>query len=218
MRRELSFACLLLAMSVPAIGSATVTLDFEDALEGPLSASHYEPVGARIEGGYIFHVPNLSWASARSGVQGMCPVATTATDGTTYGSILTAHSVPLSWVGGGVSDIQLVNPLTLASAPISSFSIGYGYDSDGGEPDQAVVIEAFDATGARVLDVTRTGLYYDGYETFSAPGAVRLRLTQNGFVGFDDLSFTPVPEPASVTAFAAGLGLVLRSRRRAQPR
>jgi hypothetical protein len=183
----------------------------------------YEPAGASIYGAKIFQPPTDSWLSVRSGTRGMYPYPFLpgSKDGTSTISVLAEHSIPLSPGGYATADISFVVPGTTQQAMIDHFSIGYGYDADGGELYQAVVIEAFNADNQRVLDVVRPNLYYDGYETFSAPGAIRLRLTQNGYVGFDDLSFnTPVPAPepstlALLTAGAFGLLTYAWRRRRA---
>jgi hypothetical protein len=218
---QICVVCMLAFLNCTC--AAEVLLDFEDAPTGPLNASFYSDSGVIITGASIFRVPLGSWVSARSGVQGIFPSnAGTSIDGTSWQSVIASHGINQSNAGGAIADVQLILPGTSQKFLIESLSIGYGYDSDGGESFQAVVIQAFDSLDNMVLNVARPNLYYDGYETFSAPGAVRLRLTQNGYVGFDDLSFTiayVVPEP-STSIFAIGslatLPFIRRRRCRAR--
>ncbi len=204
-----AFAVLVLSSHL----CEAAVINFENAPTGPLAPAYYATEGVEITGASIFQVPVGSWASAGSGIQGMFPTAGTSIDGTSWQDVLAAHGISPSNVGGAIADVRFFLPETNQPVSINSFSIGYGYDSDGGETFQGVVIQAFDSSNNLVLDVNRQNLYYDGYETFSAPGAVRLRLTQNGFVGFDDLSFNAVPEPSSVILFStAGISLLLRRR------
>ena len=119
--------------------------------------------------------------------------------------------------GGGVIDILFVDPASMEDNPITinEFSVWMGFDpSEIPAAGNYIIIEAFDQDDNRLIDFTSVSLINisDQFQSFAAPGIARLRITDAGFAGIDDLSFT-IPEPSSVIVLGMlASGMISRRR------
>ncbi len=177
-----------------------VTIDFETGSHGQvLTTDVYLSQGIRLYGATIFTPPSGGWDLTHSGTRGFYSSSAMSIDATLSNTIATNHGINIA-PGTSVADVVFVLPGTTTQATVDQFSIWIGFDPAAGASEgNYIIIEAFDLSNTRVVNFTSVSLVNINmqFQSFSAAGIARLRLTQIGGVGFDDLSFTTpvVPEP-----------------------
>lgn len=217
--KKILLICTLLTI-VFGSTSFAATIDFEIGThKQAIPFDAFIDQGALIYGGSIFVAGQTGWDLANSGSRGMYPTALASTlDGTDATDIAVAHGIGSSSIGEFVADVQFVIPGTSINTTVDYFSTWIGFDPSAPAVElNRIVIEAFDSQDNRIVDFTSATLIgiSKEFHEFSAPGISRLRLTNVGNVGFDDLTFSAVPLPAAFYLFSSGLlGLIGISRRK----
>ncbi len=167
-------------------GSNAATASTLDNRYGGISLSHYRPLDA--DGNYVGpyeRVTAISYAD-----WGLPPVSgVNALDGSGLGSLVVDLNPKVFPLG--------------SSFGISVVDQGFG--------DANATVRFYDAVGGLVdtvgIDLSRGGRFTYGAKPFAS-----VVLPQGAF--YDDLTVSPVPEPASLAALGLGAAALLRRRRR----
>lgn len=204
---------LLTALAVASVSSAfAVTINFDDLADDALLGNQYAGLGATFSAGHT-----------TTGITN----PTFSTQGWATNSSMEVATIAGGDVGGGIAGSGL------AGTVVHSFDGWFSEDGDASVTiDFSTAISSFSVDFGGVFNIGATGAYaIDGSNNVVASalaagnGTVsmtglnvnRVVLVVGDFgdwVGFDNVSFEPVPEPATMTLLALG-ALAARRRKKA---
>lgn len=207
---------LLTALAVASVSSAfAVTINFDDLADQAVLGNQYAGLGVTFSAGHTSSgVPNPNGSTEGWATNTSMVVATIA--GGDIGAGVTAPmsgTIVHSFDGWFTEDGDASMTLDFSTA-ITSFSVNFG----------GVATASIGQTGAFAVDgsnnvvasalVTATGTSTVSMSGLNVNRVVLVIGDFNDWVGFDNVSFEPVPEPATMTLLALG-ALAARRRKKA---
>ena len=193
---------LTLGAALVAASASAITVNFDDAvplLSDGSNAAIASVLDSRYNGMFLSYFRGVD---SNGNLDDYHPV--TAISYADYG--LPALSEPNALDGSLGSVIVDLNPFVFPRG--STFGISV---VDQGFGNANAVAKVFDANGTQIdsvgIDLSRPGRF-----TYSAKPFASIQLPSGAY--YDNLTVTPVPEPASLAALATGAIALLRRRRR----
>jgi len=129
---------------------------------------------------------------------------------------------------GGSPEISIPGPAVVMTDLIMSFNVpvrAFGlWVIDRNNKPNVPSFQARNASGGIIETVTFQGAFVDGSVGIQDYGLMGIYAEQNiasvklsyDYTGFDNLMFSPVPEPGCAVLLAAGTAAIMRTRRRRQ--
>jgi hypothetical protein len=211
MKFKASATVLASGLLFAAAQASAVTLNFDDLAVGTILSNQYAAQGATFSANPFTGAGSSTSGSDWASNSDMTIVSATGADVGGLGTPPLVSGNLLRSFGGWLNEDGDPSFMVTFSTAVTSFSAAFAGVSTGAD------VSLFAYNGATLIGTTSgssTGQFVLSFAAASITSVAVRPGSFNDWVGVDNITFAPVPEPATYAMMALGLGLLALKRRR----